>query len=282
MPPARRKVAARKNASKTRRRQPSSSPEEHVEPTPPSYPERQPSPEREPTPPPPPQPPRVLHEQALNTLTDEWEPRLFPRKKAWDFLLKHLKRKIITERGIGKDSATFAYIKRHRWETLAKEGADWEKDDQDNPLGFPANALQTLDLNLWHHFICCNLMSTSYTTKVAYEQALLLYVIVTDIPFDAASMIRDQFTRCIKDPKVKSWYFPVMITMLCRRAGMTFLSTDTESSLQQPLRLSKLDQRPPGASSSGQAAPTPTPAGQLRQRDFNKQTRFILDYVHQC
>ncbi|CAI9108949.1 OLC1v1008663C1 [Oldenlandia corymbosa var. corymbosa] len=140
---------------------------------------------------------------------------------------------------------------------LAKEGANWEKDDQDNPLGFSANALQTRDLNLWHHFIYCNLMSTSYTAKVTYEQALLLYAIVTDTPFDAALVIRDQLTRCITNPKVKSWYFPVMITMLCRRAGVTFLSTDTEISLQQPLRLSKLDQRPPGASSSGQAASLP-------------------------
>ncbi|CAI9106199.1 OLC1v1005284C1 [Oldenlandia corymbosa var. corymbosa] len=165
---------------------------------------------------------------------------------------------------------------------LAKEGADWERDDQDNPLGFPANALQMPDLNLWHHFICCNLMPTSYTAKITYEQALLLYAIVTDTPFDAALVIRDQLTRCITDPKVKSWYFPVMITMLCRRAEVTFLSTDIESSLQQPLRLSKLDQRPPGASSLGRAAFAPTPAGQLRQRDFNKQTRFILDYVHRC
>ncbi|CAI9117417.1 OLC1v1018809C1 [Oldenlandia corymbosa var. corymbosa] len=125
-------------------------------------------------------------------------------------------------------------------------------------------------------------MPTSYTTKVTYEQALLLYAIVTDNPFNAASVIRDQLTRCITYPKVKSWYFPVMITMLCRRAGVTFSSTDTENSLRQPLRLSKLDQRPPGASSSGQAAPAPTPAGQLRQRNFNKQTRFILDYVYQC
>ncbi|CAI9117262.1 OLC1v1018616C1 [Oldenlandia corymbosa var. corymbosa] len=123
---------------------------------------------------------------------------------------------------------------------LPKEGTDWEKDDQDNPLGFQANALQMPDLNLWHHFIYCNLMPTTYITKVTYEQAMML------------------------------------------RAGVTFLNTDTESSLQQPLRLNKLDQRPPGASSSGQAASTPTPAEQLRQRDFNKQTRFILDYVHQC
>ncbi|CAI9090099.1 OLC1v1024790C1 [Oldenlandia corymbosa var. corymbosa] len=165
---------------------------------------------------------------------------------------------------------------------LAKEGTDWEKDDQDNRLGFYANAMQTPDLNLWHHFICCNLMPTTYTAKVTNEQAMILYAIVTNTPLDAASVIRDQLTRCITDPKVKSWYFPVMITMLCRRAGVTFLNTDAESSLQQPLRLNKLDQRPPGASSSRQVASTPTPAGQLRQRDFNKQTRFILDYVHQC
>ncbi|CAI9117371.1 OLC1v1018751C1 [Oldenlandia corymbosa var. corymbosa] len=68
-------------------------------------------------------------------------------------------------------------------------------------------------------------------------------------------------------------------------AGVTFLNTDAESSLEQPLRLDKLDQRPPGASSLGQAASTPTPAGQLRQKDFNKQTRPIkeermdLDYL---
>ncbi|CAI9109144.1 OLC1v1008906C1 [Oldenlandia corymbosa var. corymbosa] len=74
-------------------------------------------------------------------------------------------------------------------------------DDQENPLGFPANALQTPDLNLWHHFICCNLMPTSYTAKVTYEMALLLYAIVTETPFDAASVIRDQLTRCITDPK---------------------------------------------------------------------------------
>ncbi|CAI9106040.1 OLC1v1005095C1 [Oldenlandia corymbosa var. corymbosa] len=355
MPPARRKVAARKNASNTRRRISSSSsspsPERQRMPTPPS------SPAREPTPPPPPQPPRALQEQALNAITDEWEPRLFPRKKGWDFFLKHIRRKFITERGIGKDGAAFAYIKRHGWETfsnppvkpriqivqefygnfhtaprdgvfvrgisvncsteairaiwklpristdyretlaalhpnqplehailsrLAKEGTSWEMDDQENPLGFPANALQTPDLNLWHHLIYCNLMPTSYTAKVTYEMALLLYAIVTDTPFDTASVIREQLTRCITDPKVKSWYFPVMVTMLCKRAGVTFLHTDAESNLQQPLRMHMLDQKPPGASSAGQTTSTPTPTGQLRQRDFNKQTRFILDYVHQC
>ncbi|CAI9089869.1 OLC1v1024518C1 [Oldenlandia corymbosa var. corymbosa] len=327
MPPARRKVAACKNASNTRRQisssSSSSSPERQRMPTPP------PSPAREPTPLPPPQPRRAFQEQALNAITDEWEPRLFPRKKGWDFFLKHIQRKIITERGIGEDGATFAYIKHHGWETfsnplvkpriteairaiwklqrvstdyretlaalhpnqpleqavlsrLAKEGTSWEMDDQENPLGFPANALQTPDLNLWHHFICCNLMPTSYTAKVTYEMALLLYAIFTDTPFDAASVIRDQLTRCITDPRVKSWYFPIMITMLCKRAGVTFLHIDAESSLQQPLRMHKLDQKPPGASSSGQATSTPTLAGQLRQRDFNKQTGFILDYVHQC
>ncbi|CAI9109189.1 OLC1v1008964C1, partial [Oldenlandia corymbosa var. corymbosa] len=122
------------------------------------------SPAREPTPPPPPQPPRVLQEQALNAITDEWEPRLFPRKKGWDFFLKHIRRKFIPERGI------------------------------------------------------------------------------------------------------------VMVTMLCKRAGVTFLHTDAESNLQQPLRMHKLDQKPPGASSAGQTTSTPTPTGQMRQRDFNKQT----------
>ncbi|CAI9109118.1 OLC1v1008873C1 [Oldenlandia corymbosa var. corymbosa] len=237
MPPARRKAAARKNASNTRRRISSSSsspsPERQRTPTPLA------SPAREPTPPPPPQPPRALQEQALNAITDEWEPR------------------------------------------LAKEGTSWEMDDQENPLGFPANALQTPNLNLWHHFICCNLMPTSYTAKVTYEMALLLYAIVTDTPFDAVSVVREQLTRCITDPKVKSLYFPVMVTMLCKRAGVTFLHTDAESNLQQPLRMHKLDQKPPGASSAGQTTSTPTPTGQLRQRDFNKQTRFILDYVHQ-
>ncbi|CAI9115426.1 OLC1v1016326C1 [Oldenlandia corymbosa var. corymbosa] len=242
MPPARRKVAACKNASNTRRRisssSSSSSPERQRMPTPP------PSPAREPTPPPPPQPPRALETLAA----------LHPNQP-----LEH------------------AILSR-----LAKEGTSWEMDDQGNPLGFAANALQTPDLNLWLYFVCYNLMPTSYTAKVTYEMALLLYAIVTDTPFDAASVIRDQLTRCITDPKVKSWYFPVMITMLCQRAGVTFLHTEAESSLQQPLRMHKLDQKPPGASSSGQAISTPTPAGQLRQRDFNKQTRFILDYVHQC
>ncbi|CAI9089911.1 OLC1v1024563C1 [Oldenlandia corymbosa var. corymbosa] len=355
MPPARRRAAARKNASNTRRRVSSSSsspsPERQRTPSPPA------SPAREPTPPPPPQPPRALQEQALNAITDEWEPRLFPRKKGWDFFLKHIRRKFIPERGIGEDGATFAYIKCHGWETfskppikpriqivqefygnfhtaprdgvfvrgisvncsteairaiwklprintdyretlaalhpnqplehailsrLAKEGTSWEMDDQENPLGFPANALQTPDLNLWHHFICCNLMPTSYTAKVTYEMALLLYAIATDTPFDAASVIREQLTRCITDPKVKSWYFPVMVTMLCKRAGVTFLHTDAESNLQQPLRMHKLDQKPPGAAWTGQTTSTPTPSGQLKQRDFNKQIRFILDYVHQC
>ncbi|CAI9089899.1 OLC1v1024550C1 [Oldenlandia corymbosa var. corymbosa] len=281
MPPARRKAAARKTASNTRRRISSSSsspsPKQQRTPTPPA------SPAREPTPPPPPQPPRALQEQALNAITDEWEPRLFPRKKGWDFFLKHIRRKFIPERGIGEDGAAFAYIKRHGWETfskplikpriqivqefygnfhtaprdgvfvrgisvncsteairaiwklprisidyretlaalhpnqplkqailsrLAKEGTSWEMDDQENPLGFPANALQTPDLNLWHHFICCNLMPTSYTAKVTYEMALLL-------------------------------------------AGVTFLHTDAESNLQQPLRMHKLDQKPPGASWPG-------------------------------
>ncbi|CAI9115509.1 OLC1v1016424C1 [Oldenlandia corymbosa var. corymbosa] len=240
--------------------------------------------------------------------------RLFPRKKGWDFFLKHIRQKFITERGIGEDGAAFAYIKRHGWETfsnplvkpriqivqefygnfhtaprdgvfvkgisvncsteairaiwklprirtdyreilaalhpnqpleqailsrLAKEGTSWEMDDQENPLGFPANALQTPDLNLWHHFICCNLMPTSYTAKVTYEMALLL-------------------------------------------AGVTFLYTDAESNLQQPLRMHKLDQKPPGASSSGQATSTPTPAGQLRQRDFNKQTSSELQLDERC
>ncbi|CAI9094651.1 OLC1v1030428C1 [Oldenlandia corymbosa var. corymbosa] len=322
MPPERRKATACKNASNTRRRISSSSsspsPERQRTPTPPA------SPAREPTPPPPPQPPRALQEQALNAITDEWEPR-----------------------GIGEDGAAFAYIKRHGWETfskppvkpriqivqefyvnfhtaprdgvfvrgisvncsteaikaiwklpristdyretlaaqhpnqpleqailsrLAKEGTSWEMDDQENPLGFSANALQMPDLNLWHHFIYSNLMPTSYTTKVTYEMALLLYDIATDTPFDAASVIREQLTRCITDPKVKSWYFPVMVTMLCKRAGVTFLHTDAESNLQQPLRMHKLDQKPPGASSTGQTTSTPTPTGQMRQRDFNKQT----------
>ncbi|CAI9109032.1 OLC1v1008764C1 [Oldenlandia corymbosa var. corymbosa] len=270
---------------------------------------------REPTPPPPPQPPRALQEQALNAITDEWEPRLFPRKKGWDFFLKHIRRKFITERGIGEDGSAFTYIKRHGWGTfsnppvkpriqivqefygnfhtaprdrvfvrgisvncsteairaiwklpristnyretlaalhpnqplehailsrLAKEGTSWEMDDQENSLGFPANALQMPYLNLWHRFICCNLMPTSYTAKVTYEMALLLYAIVTDTPFDVASVVRDQLTRCITDPKVKSWYFPVMITMLCKRAGVTFLHTYAESNFQQPLRMHKL------------------------------------------
>ncbi|CAI9106289.1 OLC1v1005415C1 [Oldenlandia corymbosa var. corymbosa] len=266
----------------------------------PPYPERMrylspqcdsPSPHGEPTPPPPPQPPRALQEQALNAITDEWEPRLFPRKKAWDFLLKHLKRKIIAERGIGEDGEAFAYIKRHSTEgiraiwklprvstdyretitalhpnqpleqailsRLAKEGTDWEKDDQDNPLGFYANALQTPDLNLWHHLICCNLMPTTYTSKVTYEQAMIL-------------------------SQGEELVLPSDDYHALRKGRGGFLNIDAKSSLQQPLRLNKLDQRPPGASSSGQATSTPTPAGQLRQRDFNKKTRFILDYVHQC
>ncbi|CAI9094608.1 OLC1v1030371C1 [Oldenlandia corymbosa var. corymbosa] len=355
MPPARRKAAARKNASNTRRRISSSSsspsPERQRTPSPPA------SPAREPTPPPPPQPPRALQEQALNAITDEWEPRLFPRKKGWDFFLKHIRQKFIPERGIGEDGAAFAYIKRHGWETfskppikpriqivqefygnfhtaprdgvfvrgisvncsteairaiwklpristdyretlaalhpnqpleqailsrLAKEGTSWEMDEQENPLGFPANALQTPELNLWHHFICCNLMPTSYTAKVTYEMALLLYAIAIDTPFDAASVIREQLTRCITDPKVKSWYFPVMVTMLCKRAGVTFLHTDAESNLQQPLRMHKLDQKPPGAAWAGQTTSTPTSTGQLKREDFNKRERVHLDYVHQC
>ncbi|CAI9115259.1 OLC1v1016112C1 [Oldenlandia corymbosa var. corymbosa] len=286
MSPARRKAAARKNASNTRRRISSSSsspsPEWQRTPTPPS------SPAREPTPPPPPQPPRALQEQALNAITDEWEPRdgVFVRGISVNCSTEAI-RAIWKLPRISTDyRETLAALHPNQpleqaiLSRLAKEGTSWEMDDQENPLGFPANALQMPDLNLWHHFICYNLMPTSYIAKVTYEMALLLYAIVTDTPFDAASVIREQLTRCITDPKVRSWYFPVMVTMLCKRAGVTFMHTDAESNLQQPLRMHKLDQKPPGASSAGQTTSTPTPTGQLRQRDFNKQTRFILDYVH--
>ncbi|CAI9102710.1 OLC1v1001019C1 [Oldenlandia corymbosa var. corymbosa] len=236
---------------------------------------------------------------------------------------QHIRRKIITERGISEDGVAFTYIKHHGWETfsnplvkprmqivqefygnfhtaprdgvfvrgitvncsteairaiwklsrvstdyrdtiaalhpnqpleqavlsrLAKEGTSWEMDDQENSLGFLTNVLQTPDLNLWHHFICCNLMPTSYTTKVTYEMALLLYAIVTDTPFDAASVIRDQLTRCITDPKchmperesslrgvsqssviLTMLFSPVSYVQFCFKAGGTIDGVENEA-----------------------------------------------------
>ncbi|CAI9089798.1 OLC1v1024433C1 [Oldenlandia corymbosa var. corymbosa] len=178
MPPARRKVAARKRASSTRVISSSeSSSERQRVPTPP------PSPVREPTPPRSPQPPRALQEQALDALTDELEPRLgsaFVRAISVNCSTEAIRAiwKLPRVSTDYRDAIAALHpnqpLEQAVLSRLAKEGTSWEMDDQENPQGFPANALQAPDLNLWHYFICCNLMPTSYTAKVTYEMAMPL------------------------------------------------------------------------------------------------------------
>ncbi|CAI9111986.1 OLC1v1012342C1 [Oldenlandia corymbosa var. corymbosa] len=116
-------------------------------------------------------------------------------------------------------------------------------------------------------------MPIQYSQVATYERVLIIYAIVSSTPFDMATVIRDQTTRCITDSAVRSWFFPVLVTMDCAKANVRFVPADLQETISCPWSLQGLAREPPPREE-------PPEITGIRKKHFTKQQKYIMNYIH--
>ncbi|PIN00775.1 hypothetical protein CDL12_26721 [Handroanthus impetiginosus] len=118
----------------------------------------------------------------------------------------------------------------------------------DNPSG-PDN---------WLRFVSAQLLPSSHTSEVTRERAVMIYAILTDVPFDIGCFLHRSILKSAMGGLTVGLYHPSLITELCARVGLE----------RQPDFMIRADRRPPRQARAPvqlrQRQPPPTPGLEAR------------------
>ncbi|PIN00193.1 hypothetical protein CDL12_27303 [Handroanthus impetiginosus] len=142
------------------------------------------------------------------------------------------------------------------------------------PIYFPRTSL-TFAADNWLRFISARLLPSSHTSDVTRERAVMIYAILTDVPFDIGRFLHRSILKSAIGGLTMGLYHPSLITELCARAG---LERQPGDELLQPDSMIRADRRPPRqAEAPLQPRPRqPPPAPRLETR-----VDRLADEVHQ-
>ncbi|PIM97147.1 hypothetical protein CDL12_30385 [Handroanthus impetiginosus] len=117
----------------------------------------------------------------------------------------------------------------------------WTLSRLNEPIHFPRTTL-TFAADNWLRFVSARLLPSSHTSKVTRERAVMIYAILTDVPFDIGRFLHKSILKSAMGGLTVGLYHPSLITELCARAG---LEQQPGDELLQPDSMIRADRRPP-------------------------------------
>ncbi|PIN23755.1 hypothetical protein CDL12_03520 [Handroanthus impetiginosus] len=149
---------------------------------------------------------------------------------------------------------------------ICRENPQWTLSRLNEPIHFPRTTL-TFAADNWLRFISARLLSSSHTSEVTRERAVMIYAILTDVPFDIGRFLHRSILKSAMGGLTMGLYHPSLITELCAR-----------DELLPPDSMIRADCRPPRqADAPVQPRPRqPPPAPGLEAR-----VDRLADEVHQ-
>ncbi|PIN20436.1 hypothetical protein CDL12_06877 [Handroanthus impetiginosus] len=157
---------------------------------------------------------------------------------------------------------------------ICRENPQWTLSRLNEPIHFPRTTL-TFAADNWLRFISARLLPSSHTSEVTRERAVMIYAILTDVPFDIGRFLHRSILKSAMGGLTMGLYHPSLITELCARAG---LERQPGDELLPPDSMIRADRRPPRqAEAPVQPRPRqPPPAPGLEAR-----VDRLADEVHQ-
>ncbi|PIN16586.1 hypothetical protein CDL12_10760 [Handroanthus impetiginosus] len=126
-------------------------------------------------------------------------------------------------------------------ELICREIPQWILSRLNEPIHFPCTTL-TVAADNWLRFVSARLLPSSHTFEVTRERAVMIYAILTDIPFDIGRFLHMSILKSAMGGLTVGLYHLSLVTDLCARAG---LERQLGDELLQPDSMIHADRRPP-------------------------------------
>ncbi|PIN26667.1 hypothetical protein CDL12_00576 [Handroanthus impetiginosus] len=88
---------------------------------------------------------------------------------------------------------------------------------EDHP---PLDTICDLISDNWLRFVSARLLPSSHTSEVTRERAVMIYAILTNVPFDIGRFLHRSILKSAMGGLTMGLYHPSLITELCARAGL--------------------------------------------------------------
>ncbi|PIN19258.1 hypothetical protein CDL12_08056 [Handroanthus impetiginosus] len=126
-------------------------------------------------------------------------------------------------------------------ELICRDNPQWMLSRLNEPIHFLRTKL-TFAVDNWLRFVSARLLPSSHTSEVTRERAVMIFTILTDIPFDIGRFLHRSILKSAMGSLTVSLYHPSLITELCARAGLERQPSDK---LLQSDSMIRVDRRPP-------------------------------------
>ncbi|PIN08787.1 hypothetical protein CDL12_18642 [Handroanthus impetiginosus] len=147
-----------------------------------------------------------------------------------------LDRAMFRERGI---QDVDDIVERHHWEDFIADPG-WTLSRLNEPIHFSRTKLTVVADN-WLRFISARILPTKHTSKVTRERAVMIFAILTDVPFDIGRFLHKSIWKSAMAGLTVGLYHSSLITELCARAG---LERQLDDELLKPDSMIRADRRP--------------------------------------
>lgn len=109
---------------------------------------------------------------------------------------------------------------------LCKSRTTWTlKQNTTEKVSFPHTTLSRYG-KAWYSFLCANLMPTRHQNNVTKEQAILLFVIVTNLLVDVGLIMNESIARFLHESTMGELPHASLITGLCRQAQVQWSANE--------------------------------------------------------
>ncbi|PIN26478.1 hypothetical protein CDL12_00758 [Handroanthus impetiginosus] len=151
---------------------------------------------------------------------------------------------------------------------ICRENPQWTLSRLNEPIHFPRTTL-TFAADNWLRFISARLLPSSHTYEVTRERAVMIYAILTDVPFDIGRFLHRSILKSAMGGLTMGLYHPSLVTELCARAG---LERQPGDEMLPPDSMIRADRRPPRQPRPRQPPPAP---------GIEERVDRLADEVHQ-
>ncbi|PIN03576.1 hypothetical protein CDL12_23897 [Handroanthus impetiginosus] len=129
-------------------------------------------------------------------------------------------------------------------ELICQDDPQWTLSRLNEPIHFSRFKLAFVADN-WLRFISARLLPSSHIFEVIRERAIMIFAILTDIPFDIGCFLHKFIWKSAMGGLTVSLYHPSLITELCARAGLERQPGDELLQPNSMIRPSQPRQRQP-------------------------------------
>ncbi|PIN26971.1 hypothetical protein CDL12_00253 [Handroanthus impetiginosus] len=104
-------------------------------------------------------------------------------------------------------------------ELICRDDPQWTLSRLNEPIHFSRTKL-TFVADSWLRFVSTRLLPSSHTSEVTRERAVMIFAILTDVPFDIGRFLHKSIWKSAMGGLTVGLYHPSLITELYARVGL--------------------------------------------------------------